>query len=436
MNTSIAAPLQLPCGVTLPNRLMKSAMTEGLADLAGNATAALETVYRRWSEGGAGLLVSGNVMVDRRYLERPGNLVVENRRGLAQLSALARAGRTSGNQLWMQISHPGRQCSRLSNNHPVAPSAVQLRLLGNFARPRPLTAAEIQHLVKAYSITAGIAREAGFTGVQVHGAHGYLVSQFLSPVTNHRADRWGGELRNRARFLLDIVAATRREVGPEFPISVKLNATDFQRGGFNLEESVQVAGWLQDSGIDLLEISGGNYEQPRLLGLGGQPAGSEQPESLPTAREAYFLDYAQAIRATTTLPLAVTGGIRSHDFMNDCLARGLTDVVGLARPLCMQPELPRLLLEGRADAGRRDETRLRLGPGLFGPHSPFRSVRALSAQGGAAWYYRQIIRLSQGIDPDPTLSFGTALRQHFIDEYRLGLARRRYLKKSSPAGAS
>lgn len=426
---TLSSPLALPCGARLPNRIMKAAMTEGLADAQGRVSDRHETLYRRWSEGGAGLLVTGNVMVDRRYLERPGNIVVDGNDGRAGLEALAAAGTAGGSALWMQISHPGRQCSRIVNGKPVAPSAVQLRILGNFARPRALQAGEIPPLIEAYARVAATARATGFTGVQIHGAHGYLISQFLSPVTNRRSDRWGGPLANRARFLLEVVRATRGRVGPAFPVGVKLNSSDFQQGGFTLEESCQVAAWLADEGIDLLEISGGTYEQPRLLGLNGDPGTRAEPKRASTRRrEAYFLEYAQAIRRAAAVPLAVTGGIRDHDFMTQSLARGELDVIGLARPLCVEPALPARLIAGQAASARRDETRLRLGKGLLRPASPIAAVRALNSQGAAAWYYRQIIRLSEGREPDPKLSFGRALRQHFVDEYRLGLARRRQIR--------
>ena len=425
----LGSPLTLPCGARLPNRIMKAAMTEGLADAHGRATGRHETLYGRWSAGGAGLLITGNVMVDHRYLERPGNIVIDGNGGLSELAALAAAGTRNGNHLWMQISHPGRQCSRIVNGHPVAPSAVQLRILGNFARPRALQADEIPGLIEAYARVAATAKAAGFTGVQIHGAHGYLISQFLSPVTNRRDDRWGGPLVNRARFLLDIVRATRAQVGQRFPVAVKLNSADFQKGGFTLDESCQVAAWLADEGVDLLEVSGGTYEQPRLLGLQGDPDTRADPGRASTRRrEAYFLEYAQAIRDAASIPLAVTGGIRDHDFMSQALAQNELDVIGLARPLCTEPGLPARLIAGEASAARRDETHLRLGSGPLRPASPIAAVRALNSQGSAAWYYRQIIRLSEDREPDPDLSFVRALCRHFVDEYRLGIARRRQVR--------
>jgi 2,4-dienoyl-CoA reductase-like NADH-dependent reductase (Old Yellow Enzyme family) len=216
----LAGPLRLPCGAVLPNRLCKAAMTEGLADSLLRATPRHETLYRQWSEGGAGLLLTGNVQVDRTDLERPGNVAIDvsaaqtvSDEALQRLRAWARAGTVGGNHLWMQLSHAGWQSPRYITSRPLAPSDVQLKLLGNYARPRPLTEAEILDFIQRFARAAVIARETGFTGVQVHGAHGYLLSSFLSPVTNRRTDAWGGSLENRARFLLEVVRAVRKAVG-------------------------------------------------------------------------------------------------------------------------------------------------------------------------------------------------------------------------------
>lgn len=206
MSDPLAQPLRLPCGAVLGNRLCKAAMTEGLGDSRLRATARHERLYEAWSEGGAGLLVTGNVMIDHRVLERPGNVAIDpsfapsvDAEARARLRAWAAAGTRGGNALWMQVSHAGRQSPRYVTRQPVGPSDVQLDLLGNYARPRALREDEILALVKRFADVAVIARETGFTGVQVHGAHGYLLSSFLSPVTNRRTDAWGGPLENRAR---------------------------------------------------------------------------------------------------------------------------------------------------------------------------------------------------------------------------------------------
>jgi 2,4-dienoyl-CoA reductase-like NADH-dependent reductase (Old Yellow Enzyme family) len=430
MTNNLGSELRLPCGAVLANRIAKAAMTEGLADADDRATEAHETLYRRWSKGGAGLLLTGNVMVDRRYLERPGNVVIDDNGGLDRLRAWAAAGTEGGNHLWMQISHPGRQATRMSTRQPLSPSDVQLELAGMFARPRPMTIDDIRDAINRYACVAGVAKEAGFTGVQVHGAHGYLISQFLSPITNQRTDEWGGSLENRARFLLEAVRAVRSKVGAAFPVGVKLNSADFQKGGFTLDECVQVAGWLGEEGVDLLELSGGTYEQPRLLGHEGRSEVVEPPRRESTKRrEAYFLEYASAIQASAKIPLMVTGGFRTRAAMNTALEAGETDVIGLARPLCVYPDLPRGLIEGTIERTESWENGLRLGPGrLLGPTSPIYLFKFFNVQGEVAWFYRQIVLLSKGYGPDTRLGLRRGLFQHLRSE--LKLARRRSFRPS------
>jgi len=418
----LSDPLRLPCGVSLPNRLLKSAMTEGLADALDRPTAAHEALYRAWSLGGTGTLLTGNVMVDRRYLERPGNVVLEDESALPALQRWAAAGTSAGNQLWMQLSHPGRQCSRMVTRQPVAPSAVQLQLGGMFGAPRALTEDEIADIIARHARAASLAQRAGFTGVQVHGAHGYLASQFLSPRTNQRNDRWGGSLDNRARFLREVVRAVRAAVGPQFPVAVKLNSSDFQRGGFGHEEASRVASALVEDGIDLLEISGGTYEQLSLLGIDSP----DEPHKArgTREREAYFLDYATAIRGSARVALAVTGGFRTPDAMRAALAKGLVDVIGLARPLCVEPALSARLLAGSSESAPQDEQRLRLAGGFLGPASSNRTLRALNGQAQTAWYYRQILQLAAAESPQLELSATAALLSHYRREYQLARARR------------
>jgi len=422
----LADTLRLPCGATLPNRIAKSALTEGLAGADDHANERHARLYRRWAAGGAGLLLTGNVMVDRRWLERPGNVVVEDRSGRAGLAAWAEAGTAAGNHLWMQISHPGRQTTRMSSSKPVAPSDVGLDLLGLFARPRALRGDEIEDVIRRFATTAEIAREAGFTGVQVHGAHGYLLAQFLSPVTNRREDEWGGPLENRARLLLEVVRAVRTAVGPDFPVAVKLNSADFQKGGFDLPDAVRVAGWLEAEGIDLLEISGGTYEQPKLFGYAGREATAAEPQRASTRRrEAYFLEYAREIRAGVSLPLMVTGGFRTRTVMAEALAADELEVIGLGRPVCIEPDLPGRLAAGTVE-GATPPPPLRFGASRWlGPASPVMLMKFLNVQGEMAWYYRQILRLADGLPPDPGLSVGRALAAHARDEARLSPARRR-----------
>ncbi len=404
MPTSLVAPLTLPCGAVLANRIAKAAMSEALGDLHDDATPALERLYRRWSEGGAALLISGHVMVDRRFVEQAGNVVLDDETDEAALRAWTAAGTREGNHFWAQLNHPGRQTTRFHTGQPVAPSAVRLPVRGFFARPRALEEAEIVDLIAAFARSAAIARRAGFTGVQVHAAHGYLISQFLSPRTNRRSDRWGGSLEGRARFLLEIVRAVRAAVGGDYPVAVKLNSSDFQRGGFEHRDAVEVARLLAAQGIDLLEISGGTYERVVFSGHDVRlPAAetSDDPRAAATrSREAFFLGYARAIRAATLgVPLMVSGGFRTPAFMEETLRDGAADVLGIARPFCVEPDFPRRLLAGSPDALPSPEAHLRLGRGPLGPHSSSTDVRAYNAQAATAWFYRQIERMGAGEGP-------------------------------------
>jgi 2,4-dienoyl-CoA reductase-like NADH-dependent reductase (Old Yellow Enzyme family) len=424
----LAEPLTLPCGAVLPSRLCKSAMTEGLADAQLRPTARHANLYRQWSEGGAGLLVTGNVMIDRRVLERPGNVAIDPAAADVEMQSLlkawAAAGTVAGNHLWMQINHAGRQSPRYVTLEPLAPSAVQLKLLANYAKPRALRDEEIVDFIQRYADVAATAKAAGFTGVQIHAAHGYLISSFLSGVTNQRSDRWGGSLENRARFLLETIKATRAAVGPAFPIGVKLNSADFQKGGFTHEDCLQVVAWLNDAGIDLLEISGGTYEQPRLLGYEGKAdsvAGPSVAEST-RKREAYFLDYAAAIRKVAKMPLMVTGGFRTRAGMIEALASGETDVVGLGRPLCGEPDLPKRLLDGSIVELPRYEKNMQLGPGIFASSSKLFLFKLINVFGQQGWYYLQIFRLADGKPVDLKLGVFGAFWRYLLDEYRTAWA--------------
>lgn len=368
-------------------------------------------------------------MIDRRVLERPGNVAIDDNGGFEQLQAWARAGTVGGNHLWMQISHAGRQSPRYVTGQPLAPSEVRLDLLGNYARPRALTEDEIGDFVQRFARVAGTAQEAGFTGVQIHAAHGYLISEFLSPVVNRRNDQWGGSLENRARFLLETVRAVRERVGSSFPIAVKLNSADFQKGGFDHADSLQVAQWLSEAGIDLLEISGGTYEQPRLLGVDGRRETASEPLAESTRRrEAYFLEYAQDIRRVVEVPLMVTGGFRTRGAMVEALEAGELDVIGLARPLCTVTDWPRRLLAAEVEDGPRHEDRLVLGRGLWGPHSPVFPIKIVNIFGAQGWHCLQLLRMGDGREPDLGMGLLKAFCLYFADELKTARARKRALR--------
>lgn len=333
-------PLPLPCGATIKNRLCKSAMSENLGSVDHRPTDRLATLYGTWAEGGVGLCITGNIMVDRRALGEPRNVVVETDDVLEPLRAWATAGTCNHTHLWAQLNHPGKQSPASLSPEPVAPSAIAFEgpLRKFFNPPRELSASEIEMLIKRFAKAAGIVKTAGFTGVQIHGAHGYLISQFLSPHHNQRTDDWGGSLENRMRFVLEIYRAIRKTVGEDFPVGLKLNSSDFMRGGFTEDESIAVAETLASEGVDLVEISGGTYERPAMT---GRTAKGQVHEG-----EAYFLSYAEGIRRRIKTPLMITGGFRTAAFMAQAVADGRIDMVGLARPLAIDPDLPDKILSG------------------------------------------------------------------------------------------
>jgi len=401
MTISLADPLTLPCGATLPNRIAKAAMTEGMATPDGVPTTELERLYGLWSDGGAGMLLSGNIQIDRDHLERPGNVVIDHKADEAMMAALtswAQAATRNGNHFWAQISHAGRQTQSNVNRHPKAPSAVKLGLPGGqFGEPVALTIGEIEELVDGFALAAKTCQEAGFTG-------------FLSPRANQRSDKYGGSLENRARFLLAVVAKTRAAVGPDFPISVKLNSADFQKGGFNFEDSLQVVQWLEAASVDLVEISGGTYEQPALMGADGIEEKEEQNVAASTkAREAYFVDFAKAMQEAVRVPLMVTGGFRTRSAMESALAGGAADLIGLGRPMCVMTDAPKQLLEGLA-ALPRYEDRLRLLPDWLGFLMRFPMIRAMAGFATIFWFYEQLENLGKSGKTDPRLSVFLAFR--------------------------
>ncbi len=304
---------------------------------------------------------------------------------------------------------------------------MQLELFGNYARPRALREDEILDFIQRFARAAAIAREAGFTGVQIHAAHGYLLSSFLSPVTNRRTDAWGGSIENRARFLIETLRATRKAVGADFPISVKLNSDDFRKGGFTHAECLRVVELLNAESVDLLEISGGTYEQPRLLGYAGRADSAAEPQRESTRqREAYFLDYAAKIRTVARMPLMVTGGFRTRAGMEAALASGDCAVIGLARPLCTDPDFPKRLLAGEIDEAPRYEKTVVLGHSRWlSGASPIFFIKLLNVLGQQGWYYQQIFRLADGQNADPRRGLLRSFFYYLWDEQRTAWNMRR-----------
>lgn len=385
MISSLAQPLTLPCGAVLPNRLAKAAMSEGLADAANHATPRLVELYRRWAASGAGLLLSGNIQVDPDHLERPGNVVLTDTSGLDALREVVAAATSQGAQFWAQLSHTGRQVEARINPAPLSPSTVEIdlpRAAGfDFAPPQEMSEDDIAKAIGQFARSARLAKLAGFTGVALHGAHGYLISQFLSPLSNRRTDRWGGSLENRARFLLETLAAVRAAVGADYPVGLKLNASDFQKGGFTNAECLQVVEWLNGSTLDLLELSGGSLEQPKVVGIAVRDEGVDGRPQSTIKREAYFIEFAGAVRAVAKMPLMVTGGFRTAAGMAAALEAGELDVVGIGRPLIADPHAVAKLLAGEIDKAPTPEDRLDL----------FHIL---------GWNNSQLERLADGLDPD------------------------------------
>ena len=343
MSSDLFAPLALASGSVLPNRIAKAAMEENLAGDGQLPDERLLRLYRRWSRGGTGLLITGNVMVHAEALTGPAGVVLDVDSPLEPFTLWARAAKSGGAAVWMQINHPGRQVFAEMPGVAWGPSAIRVdigRQSKRLARPVAMTEEQIAATVARFADTARLAEKAGFDGVEIHAAHGYLLSQFLSPLSNVRTDRWGGSLENRARLLLEVVRRVRAAVGSQFVVAVKLNSADFQRGGFELTDARRVIDMLAPLGVDLVELSGGSYESPAMS---GRPA-----DGRTKAREAYFLDLAAELVSSSPLPIMLTGGIARRPVAEEALAAGVA-VVGMGSALAVNPDLPKLWHAG-ADA--------------------------------------------------------------------------------------
>ncbi|UGS89016.1 NADH:flavin oxidoreductase/NADH oxidase family protein (plasmid) [Ralstonia wenshanensis] len=382
-------PLRLPNGSIVRNRLAKSSMSETLGTYDNHATPKLAELYRRWAASGLGLLLTGNVMIDRRALGEPGNVVIEDETDLLILQQWARAATDQGAAVWVQLNHPGKQSPKGLNASNLSPSAIPFRedMAAFFETPREATTTEIDDIIRRFGRSAAICKKAGFSGVQIHGAHGYLISQFLSPHHNHRTDEWGGTPEKRRRFVMAVYSEIRRQVGADFPVGIKLNSADFQRGGFTEEESMATIRALVEAGIDLIEISGGTYEAPAMSGA------FQKPQKVSTvAREAYFLEFAEKVRAEVQVPLMVTGGFRTAEGMNAALSSGALDIVGVARLLAIDPDAPAALLNGRDSSQRVRPIKTGIKP-----------VDRMGIM-EVLWYTRQLKRIAEGGNPRPNES--------------------------------
>lgn len=395
MSSELFSPLPLRSGQVLTNRIAKAAMEENMAGDGQLPDQRLLTLYRRWADGGSGLLITGNVMVHAEALTGPGGVVLDEHAPLQPFVDWAeaaksgesgrsrRSGRSGNSAIWMQINHPGRQVASDMPGVVWGPSDTGVDLgrhSRRFGRPTAMTPAQIEATVSRFAVTARRAEEAGFDGVEVHAAHGYLLSQFLSPLVNKRTDQWGGSLENRARMLLDVVRAVRAAVSPSFAVAVKLNSADFQRGGFDADDARQVIAMLEPLGVDLVELSGGSYESPAMT---GRPA-----DARTQAREAYFLDLAKDLVRTSPLPLMLTGGITRRATAEQVLDSGVA-VVGMGTALAVTPDLPDRWRNHR-EADRH------MAPVAW-------SDKALASAAGMARVRHQMGRLARGSDARPRI---------------------------------
>ncbi|WP_336791281.1 NADH:flavin oxidoreductase/NADH oxidase family protein [Gordonia malaquae] len=408
-DSPVFTPFRLPSGALIPNRLAKAAMEENMAVFGQLPDESLFRLYRRWSEGGAGLLITGNVMVHAEALTGPAGVVLNNDSPIEPFREWASAAKSGGSQVWMQVNHPGRQVRADMPGVAWGPSAVRVELGKNtkrFAQPVAMTEEQIHQTVTRFADTAARAEEAGFDGVEVHAAHGYLLSQFLSPLSNRRDDDWGGPLENRARLLLDIVRAVRARVSPTFAVAVKLNSADFQRGGFDADDAATVIEMLAPLGVDAVELSGGSYEAPAMTGQ----AGDERSRS----REAYFLSLAEELAASSPLPLMLTGGVVRRSVAEEVLAGGV-DIVGMGTALAMNPELPNQWRHNADEAVAVAPVRI--------------ADKAVASAASMARVRRQLRRLGKGRSPRPgtdpkiALVIETILQSFALRRYRGWLAK-------------
>lgn len=382
MDLEVAKPLTLPCGLTIPNRLAKAAMSEAWADKRHLPHDDMIEAYGAWADSGWGLVLTGNVQVDVEYLGKAGDPCVNSNIPRQELletwKRWAKTANRHGNKTIVQLNHPGRQSLPGAGTHgffgkTMAPSPVPVRLGdGLFARfisrvvfgtPREMTMAEIQHVIRLFAQGAKLCHEAGFSGVEIHAANGYLLTQFLSAKTNHRTDAYGGSPKKRARIVVEVLQAVRRVVPKEFCVGIKLNSVDHQSAE-ELDGCIEQLEDIRAAGIDFLEISGGSYEDPlvgveswsrrdeenleretdrRLMEIQMMTGHADRTVSERTlAREAFFLEFAYAIRDRFRgVPLMVTGGFRTRKGMEAAIRDGGCDMIGIGRPAVLNPWLPK-----------------------------------------------------------------------------------------------
>ncbi|MCR4406874.1 MAG: NADH:flavin oxidoreductase [Anaerolineae bacterium] len=337
----------------LKNRLVRSATSERMADEAGRPEPPMVEMYTALAQGGVGLIITGHAYVHPSGKAHPAMTSVYDDDLIPALQALSEAVHRQGGKVVMQINHAGRQTSaEIIGQKPLAPSPIA-RAKGA-PRPQEMTEAQIEEIIRVFGLAAGRAKAAGFDGVQIHAAHGYLINQFNSPAANWRRDRWGKDAASRLRFFEQVVQAVRQEVGDDYPVLTKLGIQDFVRDGMTLYDGLEIVRHLADWGIDAVEISGG---------LG---SANTRPDILRPEDEAYFLSQARMARQVTDLPILLVGGLRSREIMERILEEGTADFISLCRPLIREPDLPKRLQAGQEKAACVSCNRCWPPPGEYG----------------------------------------------------------------------
>jgi len=324
----------------LPNRLIRSATAERMADEQGRPRPKLYTMYEVLSRGGVGLIITGHMYVHPSGKAHPEMTGIYKDDLIPDLVRLVEIVHGNGGKVVAQINHGGRQSYKGVTPQPIAPSAVEEALPKDTNPARAMTAEEIEMLSDAFAQAARRVKEAGFDGVQLHSAHGYLISQFNSPYLNRRDDEWGGSLENRTRFLREVTRAVRDQVGEEYPVLVKFGMMDGVEGGLTLDEGARIVGMMAEMGLDGVELSGG---------MGGKLLTNVKKGIKRERDEGYFVPFAHAARKVTDLPIALVGGFRSKSVMERTLKEGIADFISICRPLINDPDLPNKFREGTLD---------------------------------------------------------------------------------------
>ena len=322
----------IPIGsVTVPNRFVRSATHEFMAGDGGRTTERHIELFRKLAEGEVGLIITGHAYVHPNGIASPHQTGIHDDRLIETLQSIPQAVHAFSSKIFLQIAHSGRQTKeRLTDGTPISPSAVYDPVFK--VTPREMTPEEIRGMINDFIQAARRAKEAGFDGVQVHGAHGYLLSSFLSPHTNRRGDAWGGSIENRVRIVVEIVRGIRVLLGRLFPVILKINSTDFLPAGLTLEDAVETARILQGEGLDAIEVSGGMSEAGR---------GSVWTGLRPEEDEGYFVENASKFKTALTIPVFGLGGNRTFAVMERFVREGRVDLISLSRPLVREPDLIR-----------------------------------------------------------------------------------------------